>query len=42
MKKYRRTNNYKKFVATKHTHTTEDPVTRTPLNPGVNSGAPEG
>jgi hypothetical protein len=42
MKKYKRTNNYKKIVSTKHTHTTEDRVTRTPLNPGVNSGAPEG
>ena len=26
--------------STKHTHTTKDRVTRTPLKPGVNSGAP--
>jgi len=25
--------------STKHTHTTKDRVTRTPLKPGVNSGA---
>ena len=28
--------------STKHTHRTKDQVTRTPLKPGVNSGAPEG
>ena len=28
--------------STKHTHKTKDRVTRTPLKPGVNSGAPEG
>ena len=27
--------------STKHTHKTRDPVTRTPLKTGVNSGAPE-
>jgi hypothetical protein len=27
---------------TKHTHTTKNPLTRTPLNTGVNSVAPEG
>ena len=27
---------------TKHTYNTKDQVTRTPLKPGVNSGAPEG
>jgi hypothetical protein len=27
---------------TKHTYKTKDQVTRTPLKPGVNSGAPEG
>ena len=27
--------------STKHTHKTKERVTRTPLNPGVNSGAPE-
>ena len=27
---------------TRHTHNTKDRVTRTPLKPGVNSGAPEG
>jgi len=26
---------------TKHTHKTKDRTTRTPLKPGVNSGAPE-
>jgi hypothetical protein len=26
----------------KHTYKTKDQVTRTPLKPGVNSGAPEG
>ena len=28
--------------STKHTHKTKARVTRTPLKPGVNSGAPEG
>jgi hypothetical protein len=28
--------------STKHTYKTKDRVTRTPLKPGVNSGAPEG
>ena len=28
--------------STKHTHTTKDRVTRTPLKPGVNSCTPEG
>ena len=28
--------------STKHTHSTKDRVTRTPLKPGVNAGAPEG
>jgi len=28
--------------STKHTHKAKDRVTRTPLKPGVNSGAPEG
>ena len=28
--------------STKHTHKTKDRVTRTPLKPGVNSGASEG
>jgi flagellar motor switch/type III secretory pathway protein FliN len=28
--------------STKHTHKIKDRVTRTPLKPGVNSGAPEG
>ena len=28
--------------STKHTHKTKDRVTRTPLKPGRNSGAPEG
>ena len=28
--------------STKHTHKTKDRVTRTPLKPGGNSGAPEG
>ena len=28
--------------STKHTHKTKDQVTRTPLKPGVTSGAPEG
>jgi hypothetical protein len=28
--------------STKHTHKTEDRVTRTPLKTGVNSSAPEG
>jgi mannitol-specific phosphotransferase system IIBC component len=28
--------------STKHTHKTKDRITRTPLKPGVNSGAPEG
>ena len=28
--------------STKHTHKTKDPITRTPLKSGVNSGAPEG
>jgi len=28
--------------STKHTHKTNDRVTRTPLKTGVNSGAPEG
>jgi len=28
--------------STKHTHKTKDQVTRTPLKPVVNSGAPEG
>ena len=28
--------------STKHTYTTKDRVTRTPLKHGVNSGAPEG
>ena len=28
--------------STKHTHNTKDRVTRTPLKPDVNSGAPEG
>ena len=28
--------------STKHTHTTKDRVTRTPLKQEVNSGAPEG
>ena len=28
--------------STKHTHKTKDRFTRTPLKPGVNSGAPEG
>ena len=28
--------------STKHTHKTKDRVTQTPLNTGVNSGAPEG
>ena len=27
--------------STKHTHKNKDRVTRTPLKPGVNSGAPE-
>ena len=27
--------------STKHTHKTKDRVTRIPLSPGVNSGAPE-
>ena len=27
--------------STKHAHKTKDRVTRTPLKPGVNSGAPE-
>jgi hypothetical protein len=30
-----------KQQSTKHTHKTKDPVTRTPLKTGVNSGAPE-
>jgi len=28
--------------STKHTHKTKDRVTRTPLKPGVNSGATDG
>jgi hypothetical protein len=28
--------------STKHTHKAKDRVTRNPLKPGVNSGAPEG
>ena len=28
--------------STRHTYTTKDRVTWTPLKPGVNSGAPEG
>jgi hypothetical protein len=28
--------------STKHTHKTKDRWTRTPLKPGVNSGAPKG
>jgi hypothetical protein len=28
--------------STKHTHTTKDQITRTPLKPGLNSCAPEG
>jgi hypothetical protein len=28
--------------STKHAHKTKDRVSRTPLKPGVNSGAPEG
>jgi len=28
--------------STKHTHTTKDPATATPLTPEVNSAAPEG
>ena len=31
-----------KQLSTKHTYKTKDRVTRTPLKPGVNSGAPEG
>jgi hypothetical protein len=31
-----------KVQSTKHTYKTKDRVTRTPLRPGVNSGAPEG
>ena len=31
-----------KHRSTKHTHKTKDRVTRTPLKPGMNSGAPEG
>ena len=31
-----------KQQSTKHTYKTKDRATRTPLKPGVNSGAPEG
>jgi hypothetical protein len=31
-----------KHGSTKHTNKIKDPVTRTPLKPGMNSGAPEG
>jgi hypothetical protein len=31
-----------KHRPTKHTYKTKDRVTRTPLKPGINSGAPEG
>ena len=37
-KKYKRTNNDIQNITNK----TKDRVTRTPLKPGVNSGAPEG
>ena len=30
-----------KQLSTKHTHKNKDRVTRTPLKPGVNSGAPD-
>ena len=38
----KRTSTKDKQRSTKHTHETKDRVTRTPLKPGVNSGAPEG
>jgi hypothetical protein len=44
-KKNRQHNDQKKKDkqrSTKHTHKTKDRVTRTPLNTGLNAGAPEG
>jgi len=44
-KKNRQHNSQKKKDkqrSTKHTYKTKDRITRTPLEPGVNSGAPEG